>query len=153
MSGGPEKDKTWHYRQTNVGGFATGSTYKNAKIHRTGGKYNVMHGDKHAKTFNSHGEAFAHLRDKGYKEVAESNLPITKETLDYVREWFTEEELDELSRKTMANYVKKAIPDKELHQTTLNYPGRAAKVTQTATRKLRNRTQGIDRALNKLGKD
>lgn len=62
------------------------------------------------------------------------------------------EQLDELSRKTLGNYIKKAHKNTNKLTLTLDNPQAPKEYTKVAERKYRNRNKGIERAADKLSR-
>lgn len=62
------------------------------------------------------------------------------------------EQLDELKRKTLADYIVKAHKDTNKQTLTLDNPRAPEKYAKVAERKFRNRNRGIERAARKLSK-
>lgn len=70
--------------------------------------------------------------------------------LDLIRE--EAEQLDELKRKTLADYIVKAHKDTNKQTLTLDNPRAPEKYAKVSERKFRNRNRGIERAARKLSK-
>ena len=88
---------------------------------------------------------------KRQKGIAKAVDKLTKEEV---------EEIDELDKKTLGNYVKKAHDQLMKHTSSVNFKGGrgdkdafAYAHDPVAVRKTANRTKGVDQAINKLTKE
>jgi hypothetical protein len=85
---------------------------------------------------------------------------LTKEEVEEFMQTEAYDQLDELDKKTLGNYVKKAHDQLMKHTSSVNFKGGrgdsdafAYAHDPVAVRKTANRTKGVDQAINKLTKE
>lgn len=96
-------------------------------------------------------------RLQGHAKAVEK---LTKEEVEEFMQTEAYDQLDELDKKTLGNYVKKAHDQLMKHTSSVNFKGGrgdsdafAYAHDPVAVRKTANRTKGVDQAINKLTKE
>ena len=119
------------------------------------GDHGFLSGKNLAKGDMSQSDWHAEKESKRRKGIYRAADKLAREEVEAFMQTEDYEQLDELSKETMINYLRSAIPDKatSAFRSGFHLAKRNPKAFEVSSDREFNRRQGIKRALNKLSKE